>query len=112
MFLHYNNGEKEKLIKDIHSIQIIDGNTPAIVALKSGGELIIRLDRIEAIVDDSVLKGEDNEIYTYQHTPEVVRPHSERREDDRGAQDATEDRNAVQVLHIRDKSAVGYAYIR
>lgn len=34
MFLHYNNGEKEKLIKDILSIQIIDGNTPAIITLK------------------------------------------------------------------------------
>ncbi len=58
MFLHYNNGEKEKLIKDILCIQIIDGNTPAIITLKSGGELRIRLDRIEMIVDDSVLKGE------------------------------------------------------
>lgn len=56
MFLHYNNGEKEKLIKDILSIQIIDGNTPAIITLKSGGELRIRLDRIEMIVDDSVLE--------------------------------------------------------
>lgn len=54
MFLHYNNGEKEKLIKSILSIQIIDGNTPAIIALKSGGELRIRLDRIEMIVDDSI----------------------------------------------------------
>lgn len=58
MFLHYNNGEKEKLIKDILCIQIIDGNTPAIITLKSGGELRIRLDRIEIIVEDSVLKGE------------------------------------------------------
>lgn len=58
MFLQYNNGEKEKLIKDILCIQIIDGNTPAIITLKSGGELRIRLDRIEMIVDDSVLKGE------------------------------------------------------
>ena len=56
MFLHYNNGEKEKLIKDILSIQIIDGNTPAIITLKSGGELRIRLDRIEMIVDDSGLE--------------------------------------------------------
>ena len=58
MFLHYNNGEKEKLIKDILCIQIIDGNTPAIITLKSGGELRIRLDRIEIIVEDSVVKGE------------------------------------------------------
>ncbi len=59
MFLHYNNGEKEKLIRDIICIQIIDENTPAIITLKSGGELRIRLDRIEMIVDDSVLKKED-----------------------------------------------------
>lgn len=56
MFLHYNNGEKEMLIKDILCIQIIDENTPAIINLKSGGELRIRLDRIEMIVDDSVLE--------------------------------------------------------
>lgn len=57
MFLHYNNGEKEKLIKDILCIQIIDETRPAIITLKSGGELRIRLDRIEIIVEDSVLKG-------------------------------------------------------
>lgn len=56
MFLHYNNGEKEMLIKDILCIQIIDENTPAIISLKSGGELSIRLDRIEMIVDDGVLE--------------------------------------------------------
>ena len=63
MFLHYNNGIKEKLIKDVLCIQIIDGNTPAIIALKSGGELRIRLDRVEMIVDDSVLErsGKQNE---------------------------------------------------
>ena len=68
MFLHYNNGEKEKLIKDILCIQIIGGNTPAIITLKSGGELRIRLDRIEIIfddsVDDSVLKGENNDTFS------------------------------------------------
>ncbi len=61
MFLHYNNGEKEKLIKDILSIQIIDENTPAIITLKSGGELRIQLDRIEIIVDDSVLERRKDE---------------------------------------------------
>ena len=90
MFLHYNNGEKEKLIKDILCIQIIDGNTPAIITLKNGGELRIRLDRIEMIVDDSVLKGEENEIYTYQHSPEVVRTNSEWKKDDRGAKNRSE----------------------
>lgn len=60
MFLHYNNGEKEILIKDILCIQIIDENTPAIISLKSGGELRIRLDRIEMIVDDGVLERSEN----------------------------------------------------
>lgn len=60
MFLHYNNGEKEMLIKDILCIQIIDENTPAIINLKSGGELRIRLDRIEMIVDDGVLERSEN----------------------------------------------------
>lgn len=60
MFLHYNNGEKEMLIKDILCIQIIDENTPAIISLKSGGELSIRLDRIEMIVDDDVLERSKN----------------------------------------------------
>lgn len=64
MFLHYNNGEKEKLIKDILCIQIIDENTPAIITLKNGGELRIRLDRIEIIVEDSVLKGENNDTFS------------------------------------------------
>lgn len=58
--LHYNNGEKEMLIKDILCIQIIDENTPAIISLKSGGELSIRLDRIEMIVDDGVLERSKN----------------------------------------------------
>ena len=29
MFLHYNNGEEEKIIKNILCIDIIDGNNPA-----------------------------------------------------------------------------------
>ena len=56
MFLHYNNGEKEMLIKDILCIQVIDENTPVIISLKSGGELSIRLDRIEMIGDDGILE--------------------------------------------------------
>ena len=63
MFLHYNNGEKEMLIKDILCIQIIDENTPAIISLKSGGEFSIRLDRIEMIVDDGVLERSKNNAY-------------------------------------------------
>ena len=56
MFLHYNNGQEEKLITDILCITIIDGNKPAIVALRNGKELNIRLDRIETICDDNILK--------------------------------------------------------
>lgn len=63
MFLHYNNGEKEMLIKDILCIQIIDENTPAIISLKSCGELSIRLDRIEMIVDDGVLERSESNAY-------------------------------------------------
>lgn len=54
MCLHYNNGQEEKLITDILCITIIDGNTPAIVALRNGKELKIRLDRIEMILDDEI----------------------------------------------------------
>lgn len=54
MILHYNNGQEEKLIADILCISIIDGNTPAVVALRNGKELSIRLDRIEMILDDEI----------------------------------------------------------
>ena len=54
MFLHYNNGEEEKLITDILCIDIIDGNYPAIVTLRNGKELRIRLDRIETIFNDDI----------------------------------------------------------
>lgn len=56
MFLHYNNGE-EKLITDILCIDIIDGNHPAIVTLRNGKELRIRLDRIETILNDNIMDG-------------------------------------------------------
>ena len=57
MFLHYNNGEEEKLITDILCIDIVDGNHPAIVTLRNGKELRIRLDRIETILDDDINDG-------------------------------------------------------
>lgn len=60
MFLHYNNGEEEKLIKDILCIDIIDSNHHAIVTLRNGKELRIRLDRIETILNDDVLKEREN----------------------------------------------------
>ena len=60
MFIHYNNGKEEKLITDILCIIIIDGNTPAIVSLRNGKELRIRLDRIETILDDEI-RSNNNE---------------------------------------------------
>lgn len=60
MFIHYNNGQEEKLITDILCITIIDGNTPAIVSLRNGKELRIRLDRIETILDDEI-RSNNNE---------------------------------------------------
>lgn len=54
MFLHYNNGQEEKIITDVIAINIIDGNTPATVLLRNGKELRIRLDRIETILDDDI----------------------------------------------------------
>ena len=60
MFIHYNNGKEEKLITDILCITIIDGNTPAIVSLRNGKELRIRLDRIETILDDEI-RSNNNE---------------------------------------------------
>lgn len=58
MFIHYNNGESEKLIKNVLCVDIIDGEHPAYVTLADGKELRIRLDRIETICDDEVLKKE------------------------------------------------------
>lgn len=58
MFLHYNNGESEKLIKNVLCVDIIDGEHPACVTLSNGTELRIRLDRIEAICDSEILKKE------------------------------------------------------
>lgn len=58
VFLHYNNGEEEKLITDILCIDIIDGNNPAIVTLRNGKELRIRLDRIETILNDDIKERE------------------------------------------------------
>lgn len=58
MFIHYNNGESEKLIKNVLSVDIIDGEHPAYVTLSDGTELHIRLDRIESICDSEILKKE------------------------------------------------------
>lgn len=58
MFIHYNNGESEKLIKNVLCVNIIDGANPAYVTLTDGKELRIRLDHIETICDDGVLEKE------------------------------------------------------
>lgn len=56
MFIHYNNGESEKLIKNVLCVDIVDGEHPAYVTLENGAELRIRIDRIETICDDEVLE--------------------------------------------------------
>jgi hypothetical protein len=60
MIIHYNNGETEKLIKDVLCISVIDGNNPVTVNLRNGNELQIRLDNIEMIFDDEILKEREN----------------------------------------------------
>lgn len=60
MIIHYNNGEKEKLIKDALCISVIDVNNPVTVNLRNGNELQIRLDNIEMILDDEILKERES----------------------------------------------------
>ena len=60
MFLHYNNGQEEKLITDILCISIIDENTPAIVTLRNGKELRIGLAGMETFLDDEI-RSDNNE---------------------------------------------------
>ena len=43
---------------------------------------------------------ENNEICTYKHSTEPVRAYSEREKDNRGTENATQTRNAVQMPHI------------
>ena len=60
MRIHYNNGEKEKIIDNVLSIMIVDSNSLATVALKNGKELIVSLNNIEMILDESLfMKGGD-----------------------------------------------------
>ncbi len=56
MKIHYHKSidEPDKIITDVLYIGIVDGFTPASVVLKNGKELTIRLDRIEAILDDEL----------------------------------------------------------
>ena len=54
MRIHYNNGEKEKIIDNVLSIMVIDSNSPIIACLSNGKELTISLNNIEMILDETV----------------------------------------------------------
>ena len=56
MRIHYNNGINEMIIDNVLSVMIVDSNSPVTVALKDGKELIISIDDIEMILDDSVFE--------------------------------------------------------
>lgn len=47
MRIHYNNGKEEKIIDNVLSIMVVDGNMPVVVSLKNGKELQISLNNIE-----------------------------------------------------------------
>lgn len=62
MRIHYNNGEKEKIINNVISIMVIDNNSPIIACLSNGKELTISLNNIEMILDETVFeKGGEQE---------------------------------------------------
>lgn len=58
MRIHYNNGKEEKIIDNVLSIMVVDGNMPVVVSLKNGEELQISLNNIEMILDEEVFEGE------------------------------------------------------
>jgi hypothetical protein len=58
MIIHYNNGTEEKLLRNISYIGVIDGENPVSVLTRSGKEYNIRLDHIEAILDDEIAEKE------------------------------------------------------
>lgn len=58
MRIHYNNGEKEKIIDNVLSIMVVDNHSPVSVCLSNGKELTISLNNIEMILDEKVfVKG-------------------------------------------------------
>lgn len=59
MKIHYNNGEKERIIDNVLSVMIVDSNSPVTVALSNGKELTISLNNIEMILDDRVFERSD-----------------------------------------------------
>ena len=56
MRIHYNNGEKEKIIDNVLSIMVIDSHYPVSVCLSNGKELTISLNNIEMILDEKVFE--------------------------------------------------------
>ena len=56
MRIHYNNGEKEKIIDNVISIMVIDNHSPVSVCLSNGKELTISLNNIEMILDEKVFE--------------------------------------------------------
>lgn len=56
MKIHYNNGEKEKIIDNVLSIMVIDNHSPVLVCLSNGKELTISLNNIEMILDEEVFE--------------------------------------------------------
>ena len=56
MRIHYNNGEKEKIIDNVLSIMVIDNHSPVSVCLSNGKELTISLNNIEMILDERVFE--------------------------------------------------------
>ncbi len=58
MRIHYNNGEKEKIIDNVLSVMVVDSNSPIVACLSNGKELTISLDNIEMILDEKIfMKG-------------------------------------------------------
>ena len=56
MKIHYNNGEKERIIDNVLSVMIVDVSTPATVLLSNGKELTISLNNVEMILDDAIFE--------------------------------------------------------
>ena len=54
MVIHYNNGETEKIIRNVVYVQVIGNGYPVIALISNGNELTISIDRIEAIIDDDI----------------------------------------------------------
>lgn len=56
MKIHYNNGEKGKIIDNVLSVMIVDSNSPVMALLSNGKELTISLNNIEMILDEKVFE--------------------------------------------------------